>query len=51
MEFGMKSSGHICTIVVRRLLGSAHCCVVHDINPDAVGALVEERPAGLPGGA
>jgi 6-phosphogluconate dehydrogenase (decarboxylating) len=51
MEFGMTGSGRICTIEVHRLLGSAHRCAVHDIHPDAEGALVAERPAGLPGGA
>jgi len=51
MEFGMTSSGRICTIEVRRLIGSAHRCAVHDIHPDAEGARVAERAAGLPGGA
>jgi len=51
MEFGMTGSSCICTIEVRRLLGSAHRCAFHDIHPHAVGPRVAERAAGLPGGA
>jgi hypothetical protein len=51
MEFGMTCSGRICTIEVRRPICLAHRCAVHDIHPDAVGARVAERAAGLPGGA
>ena len=42
MEFGMIGLGRMGTNMVRRLLKAGHQCVVYDIHPEAVQALVKE---------
>ena len=48
MQIGMMGLGRMGANMVRRLLRDGHECVVYDINPAAVSALVE---AGAVGGA
>jgi 6-phosphogluconate dehydrogenase len=46
MELGMIGLGRMGTNMVRRLLRAGHHCVVYDLNPDAVEALVKEGAVG-----
>jgi 6-phosphogluconate dehydrogenase len=46
MELGMIGLGRMGTNVVRRLLRAGHQCVVYDVQPQAVHALVEEGAVG-----
>jgi 6-phosphogluconate dehydrogenase len=46
MTLGMIGLGRMGTNMVRRLLRAGHQCVVYDIQPDAVQALVKERAVG-----
>jgi 6-phosphogluconate dehydrogenase len=46
MELGMIGLGRMGTNMVRRLLRSGHQCVVHDLQPQAVQALVKEGAVG-----
>ena len=46
MELGMIGLGRMGTNMVRRLLRAGHRCVVYDLNPDAVEALVKEGAVG-----
>jgi len=46
MELGMIGLGRMGTNMVRRLLRAGHRCVVYDIHPEAVQALVKERAVG-----
>jgi 6-phosphogluconate dehydrogenase len=46
MELGMIGLGRMGTNMVRRLLRSGHPCVVYDLQPEAVDALVKEGAAG-----
>jgi 6-phosphogluconate dehydrogenase len=46
MELGMIGLGRMGTNMIRRLLRAGHHCVVYDLNPDAVEALVKEGAVG-----
>ncbi len=46
MELGMIGLGRMGTNMVRRLLRAGHQCVVYDVQPEAVQALVKEGAAG-----
>jgi 6-phosphogluconate dehydrogenase len=46
MQIGMIGLGRMGANMVRRLLGGAHACVVHDTSPAAVAALATEGAAG-----
>jgi 6-phosphogluconate dehydrogenase len=46
MELGMIGLGRMGTNMVRRLLRAGHRCVVYDLHPEAVGALVNEGAVG-----
>ncbi len=46
MELGMIGLGRMGTNMVRRLLKAGHQCVVYDIHPEAVQALVNETAVG-----
>ncbi|HEX4054027.1 MAG TPA: decarboxylating 6-phosphogluconate dehydrogenase [Tepidisphaeraceae bacterium] len=46
MELGMIGLGRMGTNMVRRLLRAGHRCVVYDIHPQAVQALVKEKAIG-----
>jgi len=46
MELGMIGLGRMGTNMIRRLLRTGHHCVVYDLNPDAVEALVKEGAVG-----
>ena len=46
MEIGMIGLGRMGTNMVRRLLRAGHQCVVYDIHPEAVQALVKEGAVG-----
>jgi 6-phosphogluconate dehydrogenase len=46
MELGMIGLGRMGNNMVRRLMRAGHRCVVYDINPQAVQALVEENAVG-----
>jgi 6-phosphogluconate dehydrogenase len=46
MELGMIGLGRMGTNMVRRLLRAGHQCVVYDIHPQVVQALVKERALG-----
>ena len=46
MELGMIGLGRMGTNMVRRLLRAGHQCVVYDIHPEAVQALVKEGAVG-----
>lgn len=45
MELGMIGAGRMGANLVRRLVGGGHRCVVHDVDADAVAALVGEDDA------
>ena len=46
MELGMIGLGRMGTNLVRRLLRAGHLCVVYDIDPNAIQALVNEGAIG-----
>jgi 6-phosphogluconate dehydrogenase len=46
MELGMVGLGRMGTNMVRRLLRTGHRCVVYDLHPGAVGALVKDGAVG-----
>jgi hypothetical protein len=46
MELGMIGLGRMGTNMVRRLLRAGHQCVVYDVQPEAVQALVKEGAVG-----
>ena len=46
MELGMIGLGRMGNNMVRRLLRAGHQCVVYDIHPEAVQALVKEGAVG-----
>jgi 6-phosphogluconate dehydrogenase len=46
MQLGMIGLGRMGANMVRRLIGGGHACVVHDISPPAVEALVKEKAVG-----
>ncbi len=48
MELGMIGLGRMGTNMVRRLRRAGHRCVVYDLQPDAVQALVNEGAVGAP---
>ena len=52
MQIGMMGLGRMGANMVRRLLRDGHECVVYDINPASVAALVDGRRdrRGLAGG-
>ena len=43
MQIGMMGLGRMGANMVRRLLRDGHECVVYDINPASVAALVKRR--------
>ncbi|MGI8751436.1 MAG: NAD(P)-binding domain-containing protein [Acidimicrobiales bacterium] len=47
MELGMVGLGRMGANLVRRVSGAGHRCVVFDVDPDAVNALVGEGATGL----
>jgi 6-phosphogluconate dehydrogenase len=47
MELGMIGLGRMGTNMVRRLLRAGHRCVVYDLQPEAVQALVKEGAVGV----
>jgi 6-phosphogluconate dehydrogenase len=46
MQIGMMGLGRMGANMVRRLMRGGHDCVVYDVNPDAVAALVGEGATG-----
>ena len=46
MQLGMIGLGRMGTNMVRRLLRAGHRCVVYDLQPEAVQALVTEKAVG-----
>lgn len=46
MELGMIGLGRMGTNMVRRLRQAGHQCIVYDLNPEAVDALVKEGAVG-----
>ncbi|MGH9077471.1 MAG: phosphogluconate dehydrogenase (NAD(+)-dependent, decarboxylating) [Acidimicrobiales bacterium] len=46
MQIGMVGLGRMGANMVRRLIRAGHHCVVYDVNPDAVAALVTEGAVG-----
>ena len=46
MELGMIGLGRMGNNMVRRLLRAGHQCVVYDLHPEAVQALVKEGAVG-----
>ena len=46
MELGMIGLGRMGTNMVRRLLRAGHQCVVYDLHPEAIQALVKEGAVG-----
>jgi 6-phosphogluconate dehydrogenase len=46
MELGMIGLGRMGSNMVRRLLQAGHQCVVYDMHPEAVQALVKEKAVG-----
>jgi 6-phosphogluconate dehydrogenase len=46
MQLGMIGLGRMGTNMVRRLMGAGHQCVVYDLQPDAIEALVKEGAIG-----
>ena len=46
MEIGMIGLGRMGSSMVRRLLRAGHKCVVYDVQPKAVQALVKEGAVG-----
>ena len=50
MQLGMIGLGRMGADVVRQLLRGGHQCVVFDVSPTAVDALVQEQAVGTSGG-
>src|SRR5580692_931294 len=48
MQLGMVGLGRMGANMVRRLLTGGHRCVVFDMSPNAVEALVKENATGAP---
>jgi 6-phosphogluconate dehydrogenase len=46
MQVGMIGLGRMGANMVRRLMRGGHDCVVHDVSPDAIGALESEGATG-----
>ena len=46
MQLGMIGLGRMGASMVQRLLRAGHACVVHDVQPSAVAALVEDGASG-----
>ena len=46
MQLGMVGLGRMGANLVRRLMRDGHCCVVYDVNPDAVATLEAEGATG-----
>ena len=46
MELGMIGLGRMGTNMVRRLMKAGHHCVVYDIHPEPVQALVKKKAVG-----
>ena len=46
MQLGMVGLGRMGANIVRRLMRDGHTCVVYDVSPDAVAALVAEGATG-----
>ena len=46
MQLGMVGLGRMGAGLVRRLMADGHTCVVYDVNPDAVAALVADGATG-----
>ncbi len=46
MQIGIVGLGRMGSNMARRLLGAGHACVVHDLHPDAVQALVDAGARG-----
>ena len=46
MQIGMVGLGRMGANMVRRLLKDGHECVVYDVNPNNVAALVKEGAIG-----
>ena len=46
MELGMIGLGRMGSNMVQRLLRAGHRCIVHDIHPEAVEALVKKGAVG-----
>jgi 6-phosphogluconate dehydrogenase len=46
MQLGMVGLGRMGANIVRRLMRGGHTCVVYDVSPDAVAALVAEGATG-----
>ena len=46
MQLAMVGLGRMGANLVRRLVANGHNCVVYDVNPDAVHALISERVMG-----
>ena len=46
MQLGMIGLGRMGANIVRRLMRDGHACVVYDVNPEAVAALVAEGAIG-----
>jgi 6-phosphogluconate dehydrogenase len=46
MQLGMVGLGRMGANIVRRLMRDGHSCVVYDVNPEAVQALVKEGATG-----
>ena len=46
MQLGMIGLGRMGANIVRRLMRDGHTCVVYDVSPDAVAALVAEGATG-----
>ena len=49
MQLGMVGLGRMGANMVRRLLKRGHECVVQDVSPKAVEALVQEKAVGATG--
>ncbi len=46
MQIAMVGLGRMGANIVRRLMRDGHDCVVYDVNPDSVAALVAEGAVG-----
>ena len=44
MELGVVGLGRMGSNIVRRLMADGHRCVVYDVGPEAVTAVVGEEP-------
>ena len=46
MQFGMVGLGRTGANLFRRLINDGHACVVRDINPESIAALLDEGAMG-----